>query len=53
VTNDLNTSGQRTNINYHTPGIESLIYTIRNTGARNVIVAGVGWSGTLTGMVNG
>ena len=53
VTNDMNTSGQRTNINYHTPGIESLIYTIRNTGASNVIVAGgIGYSGTLTGVVN-
>ncbi|BDI30163.1 hypothetical protein CCAX7_22140 [Capsulimonas corticalis] len=53
VTNDMNTSGQRTNLNYHTPGVESLIYTIRNTGAGNVIVAGgIGYAGTLTGVVN-
>ena len=41
-------------VTYHTPGIQSLINTIRSTGALNVIMAGgLDWSSDLSGVVNG
>jgi len=52
VTNDKNTNGQLTGLNYHTPGIQGLIDTIRKTGAGNVlVVGGIGYAGTLDGVV--
>ncbi|MBC8139937.1 MAG: cellulase family glycosylhydrolase [Armatimonadetes bacterium] len=52
VTNDKSTDGKLTGIDYHTPGIQSLINTVRRTGAGNIIViGGIGYAGELTGVV--
>jgi len=38
---------------FHTPGLQALLNTIRNTGANNVVVAGgLNWAYDLTGIVN-
>jgi hypothetical protein len=38
-------------VNYHTPGYEGLIKTIRDTGAKNIVIAGGnGWANDLTGV---
>ena len=40
--------------NYHTPGIESLVYTVRNAGATSnvLLVGGLDWAYDLSGVVN-
>lgn len=41
-------------LNYHAPGLQDLLDTIRATGARNVVVAGgLNWGYDLSGVLNG
>ncbi len=41
-------------LQYHSPGMQGLLDTVRATGARNVVVAGgLDWAYDLTGIVNG
>jgi hypothetical protein len=40
--------------NYHTPGMQGLLNTVRATGATNVVLAGGnGWASDLSGVTNG
>lgn len=42
------------NISYHSPGMQSLLDTVRATGAKNlVVVGGLDWAYDLTGVMNG
>ena len=41
-------------LKYHTPGMQTLLNTVRATGAKNVVVAGgLDWGYDLSGVVNG
>lgn len=43
-----------TDLTYHTPGLQSLLQTVRAAGAKNVIVAGgLDWAYDLSGIVSG
>lgn len=43
-----------TNVSYHTPGLQSLTNTVRNTSAKNlVVVGGLDWGYDLRGVLNG
>lgn len=45
---------QGADLTYHSPGMQSLLHTVRATGAKNIVIAGgLDWAYDLSGIVNG